>query len=247
MSDNGRPTRAGSHRGAWLLLAAVMTAVIAADTALLVVPAIAAQDEDHQRSWHGAITAVEIDGGSAGVTLRSGRSGQAQVTEHLHWTYRKPRVEQTLEGGVLRLSVHCDDVPVPGASCDVNLDLRIPRDAAVRVDVSSGAVEARDLAGDLSVRLDTGPIDGYGLLATHVEARTVSGPIDLTFADAPKDVSATAVDGPVDVSVPQGSHYAVTATSTVGGASVDDGLDSPGATARITAKAVNGPVDVSWH
>lgn len=178
---------------------------------------------------------VRLDTSSGGVAVRRGDVDRIQlVARTLSWWNPEPSWRQ--HGDVLELA-DC------GWGCSVSYDLVVPAGVrvegsagsgsvrvsgadAVDVEVGSGSIEARDVAGAVrastnsgSVRLErvggavtalssSGTVSGRDL-AGPVDASSSSGDVDLTLT-RPQNVHAVASSGDVDVTVPPGRYRIAT-------------------------------------
>lgn len=124
-------------------------------------------------------------------------------------------VETDVRGDTLVITLDCPE-PTFG-QCQVDLDLRIPADLEVDIDVSAGEVTGDGLAGDVGVTAGVGVVDLSDLTSSTVRAEAGVGDVQLAFTEAPQEVVASAEVGNVAVTVPDdGTAYAVTSTSEVG-------------------------------
>ncbi|MCW0215371.1 MAG: DUF4097 domain-containing protein [Pseudonocardia sp.] len=189
----------------------------------------------------GPVSRVEVESDSGDVDLRPGADGTATVTRTARWTGPEPDVAESLDGGVLRITVTC---PSPAEVCSVDLAVTAPAATAARTQVGAGDIAVAGLTGTHDLSTASGSVEGTGLGVGAVSARTAAGDVGLTFADAPPQVEAESTAGDVTVRVPAGAAYRVDARTTVG--EVEVGIpDDPAATARITARSTAGDVTVS--
>ncbi|MCO5973386.1 DUF4097 domain-containing protein [Actinoallomurus soli] len=210
------------------------------------------------------ITALEVDIGAGDLSVTAGDAGGVTVDQTLRWVTRKPRVKATWEGTTLRLTGACVAwVPLSGSSCSVGLQVHVPAGVAlratstsgevaatgltgpVRLSTTSGVVSMRNLTGPVWARAGSGVIEGMGLRSPRVDAGLSSGALDLTFADAPQEVTARAGSGALSVFVPPGQRYQVT-TKSFGDPSVERGLADDTATRRIDARTSSGSIEIRY-
>jgi DUF4097 and DUF4098 domain-containing protein YvlB len=96
----------------------------------------------------------------------------------------------------------------------------------------------------LSVRVDTGDVEGTGLISHDVRASTETGDVRLHLLAAPDSVRGTAATGDVWITVPAGHPYRVDAGTDTGSTHV--GVpDTPSAPSAITAHTNTGSVRVT--
>jgi hypothetical protein len=253
----------------WYAVSALVIVVVAAGSAALVLSWLFQMQASDTRTYPNAeIRAVRVEAGSASVTVHAGPAGQAAVSEKLRWLTTRPIVSQSLDAstGTLTISAPCDSTEILGiGDCSVALDVQVPADAAIDVQISSGeaaisafraAVQVRtdsgaitldNLAGPVQAWTASGAISGENLSSSTASATTDAGSVDLTFASAPRTVSAKADAGAVNITVPHGEQYRVSASSDDNGAvAVDDGLAAEAAQNSIVATTMSGAISISY-
>ncbi|QXJ26649.1 DUF4097 family beta strand repeat protein [Actinomadura graeca] len=184
----------------------------------------------------GKITAVRVDVGSGGVTVRGGADRTAL---HRKIRYRDDRPDgptHRIENGVLvlggcgsRCSVsYTVDVPagLPVSGSTSSGRIELTRVGKVDVRTSSGSIHLDGVNGTVSARTSDGRIQGSGLRGGRVDAQTSNGEIDLTLA-TPQDIRAKSGDGDVTVIVPA-APYRVTARTGDGGKNLKIANDPAG-------------------
>ncbi|MBV9858476.1 MAG: hypothetical protein JOY82_28760, partial [Streptosporangiaceae bacterium] len=149
------------------------------------------------------------------VAITGSDRGSVRVTEKLTYRGYPPVITRSYHGGVLTLSYRCrsDD-------CGDAFDIQVPRSLSVRVTTGTGPVSLTSLAGQVRAYADVGSIRGSSLAGTLAALRTGVGSIDASFASAPAQLSANAGTGSVQLLVPPGPGYRVTASADVGSVSV---------------------------
>jgi hypothetical protein len=192
------------------------------------------------------VTGADVEGIEVVMRLTSGLSS--------------PRVRTELRDGTLVLEDDCPGVVF--GSCNVDYEVRVPRDVAVLVDSGAGDVEAANLtagvdlessAGSVEVRDVSGPqvrlsssagdVTGERLAASTVDATSSAGDVDLDFTRAPDRVAADSSAGDVRVLLPGGA-YAVDAETSAGDEDVSVPQDSSSPrTVRVRSSA--GDVEVT--
>ncbi len=253
-----------NRRRAWQALALTTGLVVALISGLLWLNDVVQQRYDHTSVYRQPLTSLTVGATSAAVEIDQGPVGQVTVVQQLTWTGTRPTVEIDRAPGTMRIVVECDDYGlISEFGCGAQLRIEVPPSASVTVNSGSGQITARQLAGPLNVQSDSGdieldgvtgrvqalttagPINGNGLLSSDVDAESSSGPIDLVFAGAPLRVRAKTTSGPIQLDLPQGSHYRVSGGSTSGPRDVQNGLDAPSAAGSIRADSTSGPVDIT--
>jgi Putative adhesin len=116
----------------------------------------------------------------------------------------------------------------------------------VSVTASSGAIRLTSLAGPVRANSDSGDIVGEALTSGQVQARDDAGDISLAFAAVPGAVSATSDAGEVSIEVPRRpGGYRVRASTTAGDRSVSVQQD-PRSAHAITVASDAGDVAVAY-
>jgi len=193
----------------------------------------------------GAAGAVSVDVGGAGGSVVS--SWHRTVSE-------------------ATLSLTCPADPAPGSGpCPAITQVSVPRNAAVTVRARNAGVSATGLDGPLNlstvngdvtvvsagaagapVQLTTrnGSVRASGLRAPTLAAWTVNGDVDLTWASAPSQVTATTTNGSLDLVLPADCpQYAITARTRNGQPRLGLPTDSASAD-RMALTTVNGDITV---
>jgi hypothetical protein len=255
-------------RTLWWVVALITALAVASVTGLVLVGKLARRDATS--SWTSShpislvrITAAggtfEVVGGSAG--------GRVTVRQDIGWVTARPVVKYSWDQDTLVVAVSCSGGALLGSlNCQADVRLQVPAGTAVDAVSGSGPVVVNGLSGSVNVRSHSGPltlsnvsgpvnlwsgsgpIEADGLRSATVAAHSSSGPLSLNFASAPQSVKADSTSGPIDIVLPQNTHYQVTASSRSGPPpSVDKGLDDPSSTGTVTANSRSGPVDVAYR
>jgi hypothetical protein len=169
----------------------------------------------------GDLTGVRIETRGR-IVLVAGNGGAVEVRATLRWSVLEPSTESVVEGRTLALTGDCP--PVVRFGCDVEYRVAVPPGITVTAVTSSGGVSAVDLR------------------VARFDARSSSGGIEASFADAPGHVQAVTSAGGITLTMPPGS-YDVDATSAAGGVHVDV-IQDPDAPNKIVARSAAGGVRI---
>lgn len=202
-------------------------------------PGCAEQDEASSYEFDEQISRVIVDVDRGDVHI-SGDAGATSTVDVLtSWrSAREPDVDVWASDGTLHVKGDCPEVAV----CDTEVYIDVPAGAELELDVRTGDLELEGLDGDVIAEITTGTIEGYELGSESVDAKTITGSVDLRFSDGAMDVMARVTTGNVDLTVPNRA-YDVDAQVTTG--DVDVRVDTSGdATARVFAKVVTGDLTV---
>ena len=190
------------------------------------------------------VGAVRLDVPAGSVVVRPGAEGSVRLRAHLAWSLSEPKLKRSWAGDTLVVSVAESFTGLEDLSPSVWLELDIPPGTAVsaelgsatidvghvrgalHLDSDSGAMTIADTQGDLWLHSASGSISGSGLASQDVDARTVAGPVRLTFTAAPQRVTAQVGDAQVAIVVPPATRYGVT-TDPAGAVGVPAALRDP--------------------
>ncbi|MFF2197917.1 hypothetical protein [Streptomyces sp. NPDC058157] len=208
-----------------------------------------------------AVTALEVAGGEADVTVTPRGDRQVGYRAELRWTFKEPSVEESWLGDTLKLTAHCpgEDLGVTGgAGCSVRLAVTVPADIPVRVsggsgrvtvsglggtvdaDLGSGALVLADLRGPLRARVGSGTLDASGLAVPQADVRADSGAAKLAFAAPPDRVAGHVGAGRLEITLPTATGYRVTCRAGAGRCEAEDALRDPAAGRTLDLEAGAG-------
>jgi hypothetical protein len=115
------------------------------------------------------------------------------------------------------------------------------------VEIATGGLEARGLAGDVDVSISAGGVSLSDLRAERVRTSVTTGGVMLDFAEPPREVTAATSVGGVGVVVPDdGTAYDVRTTVSVGEASVGVATDADARNVLDLTTTVGG-IDVAYE
>ncbi|MDP7114936.1 MAG: DUF4097 family beta strand repeat-containing protein, partial [Myxococcota bacterium] len=153
-------------------------------------------------------------------------------------------------GGVV--TVTTEEGPVDLDEIGGSVDLRNasgPSDlrgvtGSVTADSHDGEIVVDGVGGDLELSSELGLLVGTHLASGEGRASTNSGPVYLTWDEAPAMVEIETVSGDIVLTVPAGP-YQVVAGSTVGEVTVDGVSEEPGATNVLRVTSEFGNITIS--
>lgn len=259
-----RPRPRRRYRAVWVTIAVTGAAVV-------ILPVLAAaavlaihHQQDATSFYRRPVAALNVSAPGAVITVQAGQPGQVQVYRHLIWNLGpRPQVRQTWAGRTLTVTTTaCGRKSLP--QCSVQLDIQVPAGVTLQADassgelgvtgltgavhaqVTSGAVNLASLHGPVWAQASSGDISGTGLATAQVDAAVDSGTLALGFVLPPQRVSAAATSGSVAVSVPRGSRYRVTGTTTMGSRGIDPALVSRTSRRLIEVTTTSGVAGVGY-
>ncbi|WP_371652617.1 MULTISPECIES: DUF4097 family beta strand repeat-containing protein [unclassified Streptomyces] len=269
-----RPPGAGTnrerprHRGRWILAAALSALLVVAPLGFEVYAQYARQTSSHtsvETSDRHPVRTIQVDAGSAELTVTPGVEGEVRIQERLSWSLRKPKVAKEWDGDTLKLRPECDGrFAVTSLGCSVELDLTVPAGVALKVNSGSGTVRVSGLTGPVDVDGGSGTVKLYGVRgpinasvgsgsfsgdaigSTKAEVHSGSGHAELEFAAPPREVTASTGSGSVDLRLPAGSRYRVEGTKGSGARDIEDSLRDPASDRRITVSSGSGAATVDY-
>jgi hypothetical protein len=203
-----------------------------------------------------SVSSLIVNDKTGTVSVSGGPGSEVSVTATISYRTSRPSITHTISGQALTLGyTGCTD-------CGVSFTVTVPRAASVTIHAHTGHITVAGLAGDVSVSDDTGKvtmagltgdvyvqdqtgsISGTVLSAMQASFQTGTGSIDVSFAAAPRQLSAVTGTEDVSLLVPSGTAYQVNASSKVGRVNLSV-PQSPTATHVITATTTVGMVSVS--
>ncbi|MEV7601763.1 DUF4097 family beta strand repeat-containing protein [Kitasatospora sp. NPDC089797] len=222
------------------------------------------QQTSTTRPYDVTIHRLRLETGSASVRVRAGQEGQVVVRERLDWMVRKPVVSTTFTDDLLTVGMHCRMVlPAADFGCGAEIELEVPAgtevtgavtsgsvaveglSGAVRMQLTSGQLTLADTSGEVSAQTTSGLVQGTGLSARRVSARTASGSVELFFSKPPHAVDVGAVSGSLTVGLPRGSHYAFSTDIGSGSGQIDPALSDTTSPDTVHAAVGSGSVAIN--
>lgn len=189
-----------------------------------------------------AMTSLTIRAPRGDVTVaEAGADGRPQVLVEKRWTLNEPSADLTDNGdGSWTLGTDCTEPNL--GSCQAGLDVLVPAGTDVtvigslgNVEVSStGAVDARSAAGDVTV--EGSP--------TAISATTAMGDVRVESGVAPASVTVRSTAGDIDVLLPRSADYDVLAETDHGERSVTLPTRR-GAPHTVSARTTFGNLDLA--
>ncbi|MCZ4121349.1 DUF4097 family beta strand repeat-containing protein [Streptomyces sp. H39-S7] len=258
------------HRAAWLVVAVISALLIVSPMAVETWAYFGAHRPEPSQSIElapgGRVQRLQVDAGSASVTVRPGPAGQVRVTQKLTWSMKKPQVRKVWDGGVLKVQAVCSEWWSPaGLGCSVKLEFDVPPEIEIQIVGSSGSTDVHgttgrldltstsgsttltDVGGTIWARTGSGTIEGTGLSSRTANVGANSGSLDLAFRSAPEKVTGKVGSGSVRIGVPPGSRYQVVGRSGSGSREYAAGLEDGTSRRVIDATAGSGSVDVVYE
>ncbi|UQW99712.1 hypothetical protein [Streptomyces sp. RerS4] len=206
------------------------------------------------------VTAVEIDGGAAEVSVTPRGDGLVGYRARVGWTVREPVIEQTWHGDTLRLTPRCAAVAgvATDPGCSVRLTVTVPAGIAVKVSGGSGKVSVTGLDGAVDAEVDSGtltlsalrgPLRAHvgsgelratGLASPQAEIRADSGRADAAFEAPPDRVTGRVGAGRLLLTLPEEARYRVRSSAGAGRSEVADSLGDPASPRTLDLTAESG-------
>ena len=169
---------------------------------------------------------LEVDNVFGSIVVTGGASDQVQLVvektlraesqERMAAAKKEVKLDITEQPDLLKLYVdgpfrcHCDDGcdgwhGDRGYSVKMDFTLQVPRNVDIKLrTVNSGRVQVTDVTGNFSVRNVNGGIE-MANVAGSGQARTVNGPVKVTFRENPRETSDfSTVNGNVELSFVRG-------------------------------------------
>ncbi|MFF4423733.1 hypothetical protein ACFY04_23605 [Streptomyces sp. NPDC001549] len=258
------------HRLAWIV-AAALSAV------LVVVPATwqvwswgsegSRSDTLRGGSDGRPVTALEIVGGDADITVTPRADHEVGYRATVSWSLKAPTIEESRLGDTLRLTPHCPGEgfwPAAGAGCSVRLAVTVPVDIPVKVTTRSGRIALSGLGGTVDTEADSGRIEivglrgalrakvgsghlhATGLTSDRAEIRVGSGRAVATFVTPPDEVTARVGSGRLALTVPAATRFKVRCEAGAGRCEVPDALRDPASPRSLDIEAGFGRAQAAY-
>lgn len=202
----------------------------------------------------------QLDGTNLNITTDNGavelETGDVDEVEVTRWFDGDPD-EGTwdLEGNTLTFDSSCGLL----RTCDARYLVVVPDDVTVDIEGENSPVTARNLSQTLTIRTQNGEVTVTGSTgdldlhtdnaAQHVSSsspatltsRTANGDVDITLDEPPIDLTATADNGRIDITVPGDVAYDVEIETDNG--HIDNELDvDPDSPHQVRIETDNGEV-----
>ncbi|MCX5382599.1 DUF4097 family beta strand repeat-containing protein [Streptomyces sp. NBC_00083] len=267
-TTHGPDTQRPRHRLPWILVAitGALFIVVPLTTSLLAdhasrTGAYTGPDNDRPHT----VSAVEVDAGSAQITVTTGPARHVALDATLNWLLKKPTIDRTWDGDTLKVHAQCNGyVDRYLQNCQIDLHLTVPPEVALTVRSDSGAIRVRDLTGpaDLTngsggmtlrglkgtvrATVGSGEIEATQLATPEADLKTGSGTIRAEFTAPPRRANAVAGSGTVALTVPDGTHYRILGHSGSGARTIADTLADNTSDHTLDVSSGSGSVTVGY-
>ncbi|MGZ9934120.1 hypothetical protein ACXNSR_30065 [Streptomyces sp. NC-S4] len=207
------------------------------------------------------VTALEIVGGDADITVTPRADHEVGYRATVGWSLKAPTIDESRLGDTLRLTPHCPGDgfwPGAGTGCSVRLAVTVPVDIPVKVttrsgrialsglggtvdtEADSGSIEIAGLRGALRAEVGSGRLHATGLTADRAEIRVGSGRAVAAFVTPPDEVTARVGSGRLALTVPEATRFKVRCEAASGRCEVPDGLRDATSPRRLDIETGSG-------
>jgi hypothetical protein len=252
-------TRRGTWRVAAALTALVLLAPLAVWGWLRLHPTTRT---DGERLRH-RVAAVRIDDVGGSVLIRPGPADEVTIRSTRSWTRRAPQVSRVWEGNTLHVRMAKPAQSwLDGLPPALVVELHIPAGVPVIARLTSGLADLRNLRGPLDLSSETatlmvtnshgplrvgterGAIRASGLTSPTVRTTVGAGSATMRFTRAPGTISVNLDRWALQIMVPSGSRYRVSARAPDADIRTADGLRDARAAGHLTVQAGRGAAAV---
>lgn len=171
---------------------------------------------------NGRITAEPATDGK--VTVEGVRTAKGSTDEAAKENLAKLEIREELSGD--RVRVESRPPRLSGMSGhEIEWTIKVPKGVIVDLRTVNGGIRINGLQGEVHAKTTNGGVKGNDVAATLLEASSVNGGIEISFAtalDANASVDLETVNGGVEVSLPSASKATITARAVNGGVQVND-------------------------
>ncbi|MDX3535840.1 hypothetical protein PV721_15995 [Streptomyces sp. MB09-01] len=203
------------------------------------------------------VSALEIVGGDADVTVTPRADRQVGYRATIGWSLKAPTIEESWLGDTLRLTPRCpgEEFWPAAGSCSVRLGVTVPEGIPVKVTAGSGRVFLSGLGGAVDTEVDSGRVDlvglrgalrakvgsgslrATGLTGPEAEFRVGSGRADAAFVTPPDQVSGRVGSGRLELTVPAATRFRVRCETGSGRCEVPEALHDAGSSRSLDIEA----------
>jgi DUF4097 and DUF4098 domain-containing protein YvlB len=169
------------------------------------------------------VRAIALDVDTGDVELVRG-SGQVEVEQTTEYLIREPRIQRSVENGVLKITSDCGGFFL--MDCTTDFRVEVPAGVAVQV------------------RTDVGNVTGTALASSDVRVKTDVGDVDVDLTTVPNRLEALTDVGDVELGVSDGV-YAVDTDTDVGEIDVQSVVQDDRAPRSVTAKTDVGDITIT--
>ncbi|MFB7663874.1 DUF4097 family beta strand repeat-containing protein [Kitasatospora sp. NPDC056138] len=255
--------RAGDDSGVWRRISVVVLVIILLSGGVTAWSLLSHQSRTERRTFWQQIKTVEVDSGSAKVSVEAGAADRVTLKESLGWVTRRPSVNAQVVGSTLRVAVSCGG-PISVIGCDAALDIQVPAATGIHTQGSSGDTYIRGVSGEIRAKTvsgqlwlesvsgvvwaksASGEIVAKELGSSVVQTASSSGQMSLGFARPPESVTATTTSGPVVITVPgENMRYHVGGHTLSHSWSIDPDVEDSGSKHTIDITTMSGSVTVA--
>jgi Toastrack DUF4097 len=188
------------------------------------------------------LTRVELTVSSGQVLIVGTQSSTVQVRRTDEYSFaHQAREQQSLTGGVLRISSRCPKIVL--GSCSASYELAVPETVAINVQTADGDVRLTGFRGTAAVRTGAGNVDVEAYCGFDLAARTGSGDVHIAAACSPEHLDVQTRGGDATALVPPG-RYRISASSGAGEPHVRGVISDASAPFTIDVHSGSGSVTI---
>ncbi|WP_436737980.1 DUF4097 family beta strand repeat-containing protein [Streptomyces sp. BBFR102] len=204
---------------------------------------------------------LTVDADNSDVRLRTDSTGgEVRVTRTVEGAAGKDDNSRwELSGSTLSLRTECNGISI---SCAARYTVTLPKDMAVSLDSSNGAVDSVGLtqsqeisssnaavkvenaSGDVRLKVRDGNAEAIGISAGRLAAETRNGRLKVVFTEPPRKVTASTDNGNVNVTLPPGDDRYQVRVDAENGRADSSVKDTPGAERTVDVRSSNGSARV---
>ncbi|PJM83030.1 hypothetical protein CH313_13775 [Streptomyces sp. TSRI0384-2] len=204
---------------------------------------------------------LTVDAGNSDVRLRTDSTGgEVRVSRTVEGEAGKDGNSRwELTGSTLSLQTECHGISI---SCAARYTVTLPKDMAVSLTSSNGAVDSVGLtqsqeisssnaavkvenaSGDVRLKVRDGNAEAIGISGGQLAAETRNGRLKVVFTEPPRKVTASTDNGNVNVTLPAGGDRYQVRVDAENGRAESSVKDTPGAERTVDVRSNNGSARV---
>jgi len=168
------------------VVGSVVAALVVAGTTTSVVSRFFHQHRVETAVYSQTLTGISIRTSTGDVRVAVSDPGSPVVVRRvLDWSFGTAGSTETVTDGQLEIAARCS-MHLGVGECNVDYEVTVPPDLAVRLDSDTGDVDVTGPVGNVTASTDTGDLRIQGATSARVDASASTGDVAVEFASPPR-------------------------------------------------------------
>ena len=200
-------------------------------------------------TFHRVPTSISVDATTASIVVTATDSEEVAVERSVEWARKEPSINESWSDDALHVELECPNGIIDWFTdvCRIDYAANVPEHTPVDVHQTTGDITVEGAVSDSDLTTTTGSIKATASTAGNTSAETTTGSIDLDYATAPDDVTASVTTGDITITVPDdGAAYRVLGETHTGERDIQVVTD-PAAERVIDLNSTTGDVEVAYR